>query len=175
MNRKLRLFYALWPDKETCTALTELQSVVSGKKVPPENLHITLAFLGEQSMEVIPVLKQILKTLPPFSLKLSLDKTSCFRSKRISWAGMTETPESLIQLHTTLRQALSEKQISFDKRNRFKPHITLARQSDHLELAEFVPISWQARHLVLAESRFPGQQGKRTSEYVFVAERFFNE
>src|SRR5437667_76833 len=47
-QRKLRLFYALWPDAATRAALTRLQLAVRGRNMRPENFHLTLAFLGEQ-------------------------------------------------------------------------------------------------------------------------------
>jgi 2'-5' RNA ligase len=45
-----RLFFALWPDEEQRAALAHAAARVVrhcvGRPVPPENLHVTLAFLG---------------------------------------------------------------------------------------------------------------------------------
>ena len=45
----LRLFYALIPDDVTNARLQECQIHVSGKKTPPENLHMTLVFSGQST------------------------------------------------------------------------------------------------------------------------------
>ncbi|MFO7588071.1 MAG: 2'-5' RNA ligase family protein [Gemmatimonadota bacterium] len=45
-----RLFFALWPDSATRSAVARLVDRAAkrcgGRRVPPENLHLTLAFPG---------------------------------------------------------------------------------------------------------------------------------
>jgi 2'-5' RNA ligase len=83
---------------------------------------------------------------------------------------MSRVSPSLLQLHSALVDALLEKQITFDNRNRFKPHVTLARHAIHPDAAALSPVIWEARHLVLVESR-PGQGKNRASQYLPIAER----
>lgn len=160
MPEPLRLFFALWPDIQTRQALSAWQSDLSGRKILPENLHITLAFLGEKPATIIPGLSQILESISSDAIRLKLDKMGYFPHSRISWAGMEKTPDNLTHLYKRLAAALSAKSISYDKRNRFKPHITLARHSNHAKVENLQPIIWDANRLVLVESRFnQGEKG----------------
>ena len=171
MDNSLRLFYALWPDAPVRKALSDWQKTLSGRKTPPQNLHITLAFLGEQPADTLDELKGIVKLLSFETILLTLDKTGYFAHNRISWAGMQHVPDGLLQLHQDLVFALEERQISFDRRNRFTPHVTLARHSDRPRARSFDPVLWHASHLVLVESRtVSGFSGSR-QEYVVLAEK----
>ncbi|MGV3652978.1 MAG: 2'-5' RNA ligase family protein, partial [Noviherbaspirillum sp.] len=70
----LRLFFALWPDQETRTALAALQSHVPGRRIRPGNLHVTLVFLGLQPAALLPTLRAILASLPPPDFLLEVDR-----------------------------------------------------------------------------------------------------
>lgn len=171
MPESFRLFFALWPDVKTRKALSVWQSALSGRKVPAENLHITLALLGEQPAAIVPELARILESVSAGAIRLSLDKRGYFSHSRICWAGMDKIPDKLIQLHQKLITALSEQSISHDRRTRFKPHVTLARHCRPIEGANLQPVVWHADHLVLMKSRLgPGQKGNHP-EYIPIAER----
>lgn len=98
------------------------------RRVPSEELHLTLHFLG--SVEVGPV-EQALRPLfspPPRVGALMPQSFGTFRSADgglILWLGITATPE-LIHLHRTLGEALGTLGIPLDRRP-FTPHVTLAR------------------------------------------------
>jgi 2'-5' RNA ligase len=171
MTESLRLFFALWPDEKTQNALSAWQAGIQGKRVPPENLHVTLAFLGKQPVSMVPELSRILESVSSDTIRLKLDKTGYFSHSQITWAGMKNTPASLIQLYRELVGALSEKSISFDKSNRFKPHITLTRHSSRTTIADLQPIIWDANRLVLAESRFWQDKKGSPPQYIPIAER----
>ncbi len=148
----LRLFYALWPDDATRTSLMQLQSGVHGRLVPYSNLHITLAFLGQQPASTLPLLKDILSELPASPMMLNLDRVSYFNKNRIAWAGMHEVPEELIGLQRSLASALEENGIRFDGHSSFKPHVTLARDAAPPSDMVFEPIAWRADQVVLVQS-----------------------
>lgn len=171
MEKTLRLFYALWPDDATRDALAAWQFAVSGKKVPPQNLHITLVFLGNQPARIVPELTRILATLPAHAISLKLDDMGYFAHNRISWAGMKHRPARLVQLHHRLTTALQEKNIAFDNRNDFKPHITLARHSNRAGIPDLKPITWHAKHLVLVKSRLQQDKKGTHQQYLPLAER----
>ncbi|HJV52736.1 MAG TPA: RNA 2',3'-cyclic phosphodiesterase [Noviherbaspirillum sp.] len=148
----LRLFYALWPDDLTRGELRRLQQSIHGRKTSYANLHITLAFLGQQPATLLPALKDILMHLPRTALSLTLDRIGYFSRNRIAWAGMHAVPDALPGLQQSLAQALTQNGIAFDSQLRFKPHITLARDAAPPLDIVFDPIAWQANHVALVQS-----------------------
>jgi RNA 2',3'-cyclic 3'-phosphodiesterase len=151
-RESLRLFYALWPDATTRTALLQLQSSMRGRKSPYENLHITLAFLGSQPPALLPVLKDILAHLPAAAMTLTLDQIGYFNRNRIAWIGMHMMPPPLIALQRNLEQALARHDVVFDHAARFKPHITLVRDALLPPDIVFTPITWHANQVTLVQS-----------------------
>lgn len=147
-----RLFFALWPDDATRDALASLQMRVNGRRMRRENLHLTLAFLGEQPDAVVATLTGILNDLPGARLSLELDRLGYFPRQRIVWAGTHHAPDALLALHRQLATALRQAGIHFDGDRSFMPHVTLARNAEQPEDIPFVPISWNAGTIVLAES-----------------------
>lgn len=148
----LRLFYALWPDQATRSALMRLQSSVLGRRVPPDNLHLTLAFLGMQSSTLLPQLEHILSQLASPAIELILDRLGYFLKHRIAWVGMQQVPEPLEALQQALTTALLQHRIGFDQLSRFKPHITLARAAHMPADSACAPIIWRADHIALVQS-----------------------
>lgn len=149
---KLRLFYALWPDQATRSALMRLQSAIRGRPTTSENLHLTLAFLGMQSSALLPQLEHILSQLASPTIELVLDHLGYFPKHRIAWAGMQQVPEPLEILQQALITALQQQQISFDQQSRFKPHITLARAAQLPTDTTCAPVIWRADHIALVQS-----------------------
>ena len=110
------------------TALVEAQNAmydrgVRGSFSPEENLHLTLAFIGDYPASE-PVL-DALSTLRFSPFPLNLDGLGCFGD--LWWAGVKESP-ALAALARRVRRALAEGEIPFD-RKRFAPHITLLRRA----------------------------------------------
>ena len=87
-----KLFFALWPDEAARQAMVRLQQPVRGRLIPPEKLHLTMAFLGQQPAEALPLLLDILHAveLPP--LTLEIDCYGYFKRPQIAWAGMRGPP-----------------------------------------------------------------------------------
>ena len=69
MRGTQRLFLALWPDPATAAALAVLARDVAehahGKATPPENIHLTLAFLGNQPSAIVPDLIKSMRAIVP--------------------------------------------------------------------------------------------------------------
>lgn len=148
----MRLFYALWPDDVTRERLASLQTHLHGKLTAYGNLHITLAFLGEQPVDKLPTLRTILDRLPRDEIVLAIDRLGYFARKRIAWAGPHTLPDALNDLVRSLSQELIEHGIAFDQRTNFKPHATLARDADAPPDFAFEPILWHANRVVLVQS-----------------------
>ena len=124
----MRLFIAILFEENILEELTDFQESlrargVSGNYTSRENLHITLAFIGEfgDPDAVIEAMEQA--DFKPF--EISLGKVGSFED--LLWMGVEEKPQ-LEAFVKRLRRALADAGISFD-RKRFSPHITLIRRA----------------------------------------------
>lgn len=151
-TQTLRLFYALWPDDATRSALARLQAAISGRKTAYENLHMTLAFLGEQPVGSLTALRKILADLPVPLVTLVLDRIGYFTKSRIAWAGTHAAPDELLVLQQRLMREIAHQNILADTRSAFKPHVTLARDAAAPDDLPFEPIHWHAGHVCLVAS-----------------------
>ena len=123
----MRLFIAIQLNHEMKEALADLQTHmqrlgVRGNFTKRENLHLTLAFIGEypDPEDVIDVLETI--DFQPF--QISLEGIGSFG--RLWWAGLSGSDELKV-LTRSLRRGLAEAGIPYD-RKKFSPHITLVRK-----------------------------------------------
>ena len=135
----MRLFVAIHFSKEVKSVLlTEIDNlkaqVISGNFTSPENLHLTLAFIGES--EKVSAIRSAIDRCAVPKFDLTVSGGGHFGS--LYWVGIENNP-SLKALAENLQNDL--RQSGFDIENRaFKPHITLARQ---VEANEPVRISAQ--------------------------------
>lgn len=165
----LRLFYALIPDAATNEKLQECQIHVSGKKTPPENLHMTLFFLGNQAKKNLPALKRFLDLISFEPFEMKLDRIGYFPKIGLSWIGPENTPAPLAKLFEETRQFLIPAYLK-DKNENFRPHITLARRSSKVETKVKTHLSWQVNRLVLMQSILSSDKGNHP-EYRILYER----
>ena len=93
-----------------------------GNFTPVENLHLTLAFIGEYPAPEDAL--EALSAVPFAPFDLRLQGVGAFRD--LWWVGL-EPCEALTAYVRALRHALAEAGVPFD-RKRFSPHITLARR-----------------------------------------------
>lgn len=151
-DKPLRLFYALWPDEATREALQILQMHVHGRRTRLSNLHVTVAFLGDQPAAHLPLLKTILAGLPRSAFTLQIDRLGYFKKRHIAWAGSHAVPDALIALQESLGQALMRQAIKFDRNKDFTPHITLARDAEPPLDRPFDPFVWEVKQIALVQS-----------------------
>lgn len=99
--------------------------------VEPENLHVTLNFVGDVvDIEVPELCKLIKNAIEPFeSFELSLQGVDGFPSAlepRVLWIGVDEGKETLVSLYKALADVLHHWGVNKD-RNEYVPHMTLGR------------------------------------------------
>ena len=140
----MRLFIAVNFDDAVKKRLLEIQArlrfqCVRGNFTRPENLHLTLAFLGETPEEKLASILQIIndvaaeqKALP---FELSFTYTGCFTHshKELWWVGADKDDPALGRLsaiHKELIKRLIDAGFYVDNRA-FNPHITLGREVKH--------------------------------------------
>jgi 2'-5' RNA ligase len=149
-----RVFFALWPPTELARRMSAIadELAVSGRRMPPENLHITLAFIGDVAPERLRLLEAIGDQLPKHPLTLTLDRTGHWRRPGITWVGPSEPPAAAAELHQVLQTALAEAEFPSAQRP-FKPHVTLARKSRPPRQKAIEPLTWRVTRLALVASR----------------------
>lgn len=129
----MRLFYALLFDEPTMEKISAIQAQVKkaaakGSFTARDNLHLTLAFVGEQPEEMLPALRGALDFLPLPPMVLEFDRLGKFskRNGDIIWLG-TKRNQALHKFQKELAYALEDQMIPFDQSN-FKAHLSLARR-----------------------------------------------
>jgi RNA 2',3'-cyclic 3'-phosphodiesterase len=100
------------------------------KWVAPENLHITIKFIGDTSskklVQVKSVLTNALSKQPAFNIAIEgLGMFPNAKQPRVIWLGIADG-QALIKIHQIIDQALEKVEIDQDLR-RFNPHLTIAR------------------------------------------------
>lgn len=171
-NNIIRLFYALMPDEETRHAMLGIQAPLKGKITPSENLHLTMAFLGNQPRRLLPEFCDILLRVPVEPIDLVLDQFGYFPGSQIAWAGMKNIPLELTQFHRAISDALAKRKIKYDANATFRPHITVARNIRNVEPRSIAPIAWRAKLFALVQSELPSDANSLTHPiYTTLADR----
>ncbi|HMP84725.1 MAG TPA: RNA 2',3'-cyclic phosphodiesterase [Verrucomicrobiota bacterium] len=156
-----RLFVAICVPDDVKSQLSRVQSELKSVLPPkstswskPDNMHLTLRFLGNVQNGQIPELVQRLdSSLTGFgAIDLVCERLGCFpdlRFPRVVWAWVHDDADRLIRLHGLVNEAVAgfaEKPAE----KRFDGHITLARpknikRHDAERLAAFVRDATQRR------------------------------
>jgi 2'-5' RNA ligase len=102
------------------------------KWVEPENIHVTLLFLGEVDDREIPAVCRVVSetTWEREAFSLTIERLSCFgnpRRPRTLWVGVGEGIQELCALHDALEPPLMELGCYRREERPFTPHVTLGR------------------------------------------------
>jgi len=127
LNKMHRLFVGLAIPEIVADALSVVQSGVDGANWrPPENFHITLAFIGETDRHGFSEALEALASIEGPSLDVTLSGFGYFgdRQPRAIWAGLPPN-EALILLQSKVARALRQAGFSLEKR-KYTPHVTVA-------------------------------------------------
>jgi RNA 2',3'-cyclic 3'-phosphodiesterase len=168
----VRLFFALVPPSDARARLGILARDVAtrtqGRAVEADNLHLTLAFLGEVETMRIDALQAMLPMLPRARFALALAHLGMFRNANLAWIAPSEIPAALVSLQEALQQRLARAAFRIEERA-FRPHMTLARRCAlSLPRQAIAPIPWDVSTLALMESQ-AGAAGIRYIERASVA------
>jgi RNA 2',3'-cyclic 3'-phosphodiesterase len=133
----MRLFIGLPIPPELAQALTRLTRAIElpkGRWIGPENLHLTLVFLGEVAEPTLPRIEHELSEFhfAPFQLKLT--GLNAFPRAGVLVA---EVEPARPLLHLQAKVAASMAHCGFAQEDRpYQPHITLARFRGSLRLSK---------------------------------------
>ena len=125
----MRLFFACWPPVETAQALgrwaAEVRNETGGKVTAVENIHLTLAFLGNAEPD---------KAIAAVSRvdgrrhELPIDAARYVKRNEMVWVGSTVVPEPLLALASALQASLRSAGFALEDRP-FAAHVTLIRKA----------------------------------------------
>lgn len=110
----------------------QLSAQIKGRFTPPENYHVTLAFLGDTSERDVQCAMDALDKACEQSAAVPIECNGLgkFGKARDAtlWLGLRPN-DSLVQLTENVRAALTKRDIAFDDKP-FKAHVTLARRAN---------------------------------------------
>jgi len=143
----MRAFVALDLPDALLRPLTRLQAGLSvGRAVPEENLHLTLAFLGDVADATAYELAEALDGLRLAPVALTLCGLDLYGGRRPTVLAVRATADGLAALHAKVMRAAREAGVDLP-RSRFRPHVTIARfaremgAKDQQRLGEFLALN----------------------------------
>jgi 2'-5' RNA ligase len=129
-NNLQRCFICLELPRDSIEYIEELQNqiktknILGGKYTDPENLHLTLKFLGEISPEKIEKVKKRLEKIKLRNFSVSLSELGLFIKKKEKILWIKLNGRGVFELQREIDENLKD---LFEKENRFMSHITIAR------------------------------------------------
>lgn len=154
---KHRLFFALWPSDDVRNAIMfrfnqSPQAGLRAKQVVPDNLHITLHFIGNVTDQQRECLHLAAKSIKADPFTLELDRYGHFYKARVFWLGCNQLPDALKQLHARLAEVFVNCGYTPEKRP-YAVHVTLLRKLlKPGPLVQPAPIVWPVYDFVMVES-----------------------
>ncbi len=136
MAKTTRSFIAIALNENLHKELESLQVKLKAadadvKWVKPENIHLTLKFLGniidEQIEKVKNTVKKITSDFKTYQIHLAeIGAFPKISYPRVIWAGMDEGVDKTGDIYQSIEEELSKKRFEKEKRP-FSPHLTLGR------------------------------------------------
>lgn len=146
----MRLFVAIDLPRSLRETLAGLYGSLPGARwVAPDDIHLTLRFIGETRPDVADEVDYALRSLRGRRFDLALQQTGVFmsagsRGASTLWAGVARS-EPLDHLRCKIETALQRVGIAPERR-RFQPHVSLARVD---QVPDPVLAGWMQAHNLL--------------------------
>lgn len=150
----MRLFFALWPPRETAQALAvwalQVQQQTGGKVTATENIHLTLAFLGEADPEAAIGAATRVKGRRH---QLPIETAKYVRRNEMVWVAPAAMPEPLADMVASLQAELRAASFMLEERP-FAAHVTLIRKARMPKTLPALPaVAWPVAEFLLVRSR----------------------
>jgi len=154
-----RLFFALACPPEQRQAIARWRKelpIGTGRRVPADNFHLTLLFLGEVAVPLLPaILAAAGGVKPPGEpLRVPLDRLDAWRRAGVLLLVPEQPPRALLRLAYDLEQAVQPLGL-LPEYSDYRPHLTLARdfRTEVPEASSAPDFVLKATHFTLFESR----------------------
>ncbi len=146
MSSTIRSFVAFDIDNELVVRrLSEVQGMLVNtgadlKLVKPQNIHVTMRFLGNISLPMVDLIHEEMKQISfsPFDIELrGLGAFPSLRYARVVWAGIRKGANELVNVFDQLEPRLRRLGFKPDPKG-FSPHLTIARVRTGRHKAELI-------------------------------------
>ena len=133
MSSRPRLFIAAFPDDDARDRLRHLSSELAdrtgGRAIPPENLHLSLRFLGNTGSEASACVQRGLDRMTGVeSVSLVFDQVELRVRQRMAWIQPSAVPPTMAGLIREIEKVVSACGFPVEDRD-YLPHLTLVRKT----------------------------------------------
>jgi len=156
----MRCFVALWPDdaareRLAAVACDQRRRFPRARAMRAENLHLTLAFIGELDAARAAKVAAALESLPFERFEWMLDAVGAFERARVLWAAGPDCAP-LAALAQRVRELLDRFEVGYDRKP-FVAHVTLLRDLARADARRATapiapPVLWRADRPQLLQS-----------------------
>ena len=135
MSEQIRSFIAFdMENPKVLTRISQAQTLVvetgaDVKLVEPQNIHVTMRFLGDISPSMVEKIHEVMKNVEFTAFTIQIRGLGVFPSisyPRVVWAGMTEGVDQLRNIFNQLEPQILKLGFPKDAYG-FSPHLTIAR------------------------------------------------
>jgi 2'-5' RNA ligase len=136
MPETIRAFIALELPEPAISSVLRIQEILKSYRfkmrwVQPENMHLTLKFLGDVNTGIIEKIENAMfKSVQDYGpMRFQVRGMGVFpgvKKPRVAWCGLKGDTPSLLKLHGALEEQLVDIGFSKEKRS-FKGHLTMGR------------------------------------------------
>ena len=161
-----RLFFAAMPDPGVraliAAAALPLTPESGARRVPRENYHMTLAFVGNVSASLLPFMLNVGAAQKERAFSLTFDAYEYWPKSGVIVAAARLIPAELHRLWRQLHHELAE-HVGTLESERLRPHVTLARKvSQPPVLQAMSAFDWRVRDFCLMRSDTSGVRSAYT-------------
>jgi RNA 2',3'-cyclic 3'-phosphodiesterase len=163
---RLRLFFAAMPDagarEQIAAAALSLSLEPGARRVPHENLHMTLAFVGDVAASQLPSMLKAGAAQKERAFSVTFDEYDYWPKAGVIVAAARSIPAELYRLWRQLHRELAARSRPLES-ERLRPHVTLARKvSQPPVLQAMSAFDWRVRDFCLMRSDTSGFQSAYT-------------
>lgn len=139
----MRFFIALEIPKQNIPQFQAIQAILhtlipQARLTALDKIHLTLAFIGEQSELLTNQLARVIKDaafqIPSFEVTPAyIDGFPTIHHPQVLWVGVKGDVDKLFLMHERIEDGLKNLKLPADER-RFVPHISIAKLNSHTQI-----------------------------------------
>ena len=150
-----RLFFSLWPDKQTRKQIDAVnqQIVLPGvRKLRSANLHNTLLYLGNLDTKTQKAIVAKAGKIQSQAFTFQLDSLQYWKTPKVLCLTASQHPPAILALVNQLVAVAQDYPMIHLHDRPYQAHVTLMRKAKAGYALTIEPITWQVKEFVLVES-----------------------